>query len=304
MQTVSNPFRPGAQYVPPNRDAGIYSNPPKVRFLSQAVQPPSSVYVELGDVMRISAASSQANEALTVTYRLLLPNGLISQGQTSFAVTSDGLINIHDEPLAEGFLLSVSCKAAAAVTRGQTFARIFLTAPELGQGQPSYMLMADYVTTRMAPAHPNGRQLAPTEGPGWIHSVQFSNPARGANWGSTAATNFRNRVLGVSAILTTSATPGNRVATLIVLDNLLDSVLAFNAGLAQPPSTAWRYNWTAAPMPPAQVETQPQVGLPPDFVLPPGWSVESLTSGMDVNPATGDFWISIIATYESWLDNV
>jgi hypothetical protein len=209
-----NPYLPGARYVAPHSVTPIFTARNDVRFLSQAVQPPSQVYVESTDVLRIAAASSQVNEVLTVSWRLLLPSGDIVLNQASLAVPATRTIAIHDEPLAEGFLLSVSCKAAAATTRGQTFARIFLTDPDLGTGQPSYMLMADYVTTAMAPAHPSGRVAYPVEGPGWIRQLSIGNPAPGAEFIITVPTNARWRLQGLEAILSTSIAAANRQMTL------------------------------------------------------------------------------------------
>ena len=161
----NNPVLPlGSQ--PDTDNFQVYTQRPVVRFLKQGVQPPSQVYVTASDNIQVGCASSQVNEAVTITYRLLRADGELIEGQFIVHPPADRSIKVYSEDLAEGFLLSVSCKAAVATTRGQTFVRVFLTHPELGAGQPSYMLMADYVTTAMAPAHPNGRVLAPSEGPG------------------------------------------------------------------------------------------------------------------------------------------
>jgi len=306
MATQPNPFAPGALYTPPNSNAAILTAKPGVRFLSQAVQPPSQVYVALNDVLRIVAASSQANEVLTVNYRLLLPSGTIVAGQSSLQVSSDRAINIHDEPLAEGFLLSVSCKAAAATTRGQTFARIFLTNPALGQGQPSNMLMADYVTTAMAPAHPGGRVLAPTEGPGWVHFGQIPNPTPGSDFIIQVANNARVRALGVGAFFSTSAVVANRVPQLKIGDGIGKTIFQSPTGVQIGANSGNTFFSASAGFggacvlpPPFGIENG-LWGFPNDCLLLPPAQIYTLT----INLQAGDQWNAVDFLIEEWLDNV
>jgi hypothetical protein len=302
MSSGSSPFAPGAQYVPPNPNAGILTARPNVRFLSQAVQPPSIAYVEIADVLRISAASSQANEVLTVNYRLLLASGGVVEGQSQMSVTSNRAINIHDEPLAEGFLLSCSCKAATATTRGQTFVRIFLTNPVLGQGQPSYMLMADYVTTAMAPAHPNGRVLTPTEGPGWIRAVSVSNPAAGAEWNIAVPTNARWRIQGVFAILSTGVVVANRQPSVRCFGGTAISWLSIQT-FVQAASLNESYNFH----PGASVNNLAGIStttapLPYGHIMS-GTNADTIGS-QTINLQAADQWQFIALTVEDLLENV
>jgi hypothetical protein len=295
-----NPFVPGARYVPPQSIEPIYGQKPNVRFLSQAVQPPSQVYVESTDVLRVAAASSQANEALVISWRLLLPNGDVVLNQAQMSVTSDRAINIHDEPLAEGFLLSVSCKAAAATTRGQTFARIFLTDPDLGAGQPSYMLMADYVTNRMAPAHPNGRVLAPTEGPGNPVLISISNPAANHDWSVTVPTNARWRVQSTLATLTTDGTAGSRLVELFVQPT--GSLTSWEHAQTQAPSSTVFWNLSPG-LAIGSSGANPYVfyvPLPTGLILLAGGVISSGTGFV----GAADAWSNIRLFAEEWLDNV
>jgi len=302
MGAPPNPFRPGAQYVPPDPNAKIYGARPLVRFLSQAVQPPSNVYVELVDVLRIVAASSQANEVLTVNYRLLLPNGDVTEGQTSVKISSDRAINIHDEPLAEGFLLSCSCKAAAATTRGQTFVRIFLVNPVLGPGQPSYMLMADYVTNAMAPAHPNGRVLAPTEGPGWRHSLTVANPGNNTDWSTTFPTNTRSRITSIAFYFNADATAGQRVSRIVFTSST--GVRTYEAFASAPVANTTFI--TAAGQGVTTITSATFYGLAttllslPDSVLSGGGIVRTISTFI----GAGDNLNFIGLEVEEWLENV
>jgi hypothetical protein len=301
VATRQNPFAPGAHYVPPQSIEPIRTAKPSVRFLSQAVQPPSQVYVESTDVLRVAAASSQAGESLTVSYRLLLPNGEIVMGQSATTVTSDRALNIHDEPLAEGFLLSVSCKAAAATTRGQTFARIFLTDPVLGAGQPSYMLMADYVTTRMAPAHPNGRVLAPSEGPGFMRSILVANPPPATDWLLTVPTNARWRPTSAISVLTNDANVGNRTVAALVGVNGSSTFLSA-ATENHPANQQSQFTFSAGLSFVVPVAGAFQLPWPANHFLVSATAgyMQAFTTGYQA----GDQWSAIRVCVEEWLDNV
>jgi len=276
-----------------------------VSWQLKRLPPPSQLYVGVDDVLRVGAASSAVNEIVTVSYRLLrAADGAVVPGQFTVGPLNNYALTTQDQAVAEGFLLSVSCRSAVATTRGQTFARLYLNPKALGSGQPAQQLMADYVTTAMASGYPNGRVLSPTEGPGRVYAVQYSNPARGHDWGETDGLLARRRLISVKAFLTTSGTPGNRTPAFQVLDNLLNIVAEWTPAVTQAPSTGIRYTWSAAPIVEPTVGADIGAPLPPDFILPPGYSVQVTTAGLDTNAGTGDAWGSIFAYYEEWLDNV
>ena len=151
---------------------------------------------------------------------------------------------------------------------------------------------------------PNGRVLSPIEGPGRVYAVQYTSPPHGHDWGETDGLLARRRLIAVNAVLITSAVAGNRTPQFQLLDNLLNIIAQYTAPVAQAPSTVVRYTLSAAPM----VNSPPigtiQAPLPDNYILPPGYSVQVTTSGLDTNASTGDVWSGIFATYEEWLDNV
>jgi hypothetical protein len=276
-----------------------------VTWQTKRLAPPSSLYVTVDDVLRVVAASSAANEVVTVNYRLLrAADGAVVVGQFTLKVPSIFPNSSVNQPLAEGFLLSVSCQAAQAVTRGQTFVRVMLNPKVLGSGQPGSMLMADYVTTAAAPGYPNGRIVSSVEGPGNIHAVQYATPGTGHDWGETDGLNTRRRLIQVTAKLTTSATVVNRVPQFQVLDNLLNVVGTYWNNEVQTANSPFFWTWSAAPVANVGVSSVQNVGLPPGLILPNGYSIQVTTTGLDTNAATGDKWTLIFATYEEWLDNV
>jgi hypothetical protein len=277
----------------------VESVKPNVGFLKRGIQPPSSVYVETTDVLVVGCATSQTGELLTVNYRLLRFDGIVIHGQFTIQPTNNRLPSIHQEQLAEGFLMSVSCKATVATTRGMTFVRAFLTKPSLGAGQPSYMLMADYVTTNMAPAHPNGRILTPVEGPGNLFLINSGSPPAGAEFTINVPVNARWRLNTVAANLATDAVVPVRTPRLVVFSGAHGPFIG-GGTFGQPGSGFFTYSWSSGlPFIYDNVNTVIEP-LPVDFILPSGMTIQSNTHNLDV----ADQWSVASFLVEEWLDNV
>jgi hypothetical protein len=284
----------------PEEPFKVYTSTPEIGFLRRGVQPPSTVYVDVGDDIQIGCASSQTNETVTVSYRLLRAvDGVIVLGQFAVHPKNDRSVQTYTESLTEGFLLSVSCQAAVATTRGQTFVRVFLTAPELGNGRPSYMLMADYVTTAMSPAHPNGRVLAPSEGPGWPHSVFGTAPLAGFQWAVTVPANARWAVRTGQSLFTTDAVVANR-QTGIVAIQAGNQTFQGMGEVVIPASQSVVQSLSLLRNVPAAGSGIVWVPLPKDLLLLGGDRLNSLTLNMDA----GDSYLAPVLGVEEWLDNV
>lgn len=285
--------------TPEADDFQVYSLKPAVRFLSKGVQPPSQVYVTTNDDIIAGCATSATGEVVTVSYRLLRADGELILGQFQVRPANDRSVSVHQESLAEGFLLSVSCKASVATTRGVTFARLFLSNPSLGQGQPSYMLMADYVTTAMAPAHPNGRNLAPVEGPGAPKTYQATLFGGGALFQLSVPANARWKVIDGWAQYLTDATPGNRTMSYSMTSSG-NLVYQTQANAVQAPSTSVIY--AAAQLPSFAPPTAGLLTIP----LPPGqiFLFGDFIQSQVIGSAGGDGFSQVNFAVEEWLDNV
>ena len=298
MATTAPPGQPS------QLQAGEYSAPAPahvVTWQTKRVPPPSPLYVDVDDTLNVGMESVFAGEVVTINYRLLrAADGVIVRGQfTVKAVTAYNLFTFQQQ-LAEGFLLSVSAKASSALTRGQTFVRVFVGAGTFGAGQPGYMLMADYVTTAMAPAFPNGRQLTPVEGPGYPHTLTVTNPAAGADWGMTTVPLGRYLVRSVIATLTTSAAVANRVPTLEVLSESLAVIARYPATVVQAAGSANLYVWSPAPTTPTTIASIAVSPLPGELILRNPQQLQAVT----LNLQAGDQWSNILILVEEWLDNV
>jgi len=294
---VKDILPPGSQ--PESDTFKVYSATPGVRFLSRAVQPPSQVYVEQSDAIAIVCATSATGEAITVNYRLLRADGQVILGQFIVRPPNTRAVTYYAEGLAEGFLLSVSCRAAVATTRGQTFARIYLTDPVLGAGQPSYVLLADYVTTQTSPAHPNGRVLSPVEGPGNPAHYQIVAPGPGNDWAIFVPANARWIVRGIYSILVTSVAVANRYVSVEFISGGGGAYVG-NADKVQPAGRTCIYAGAALTPNLVPIATRGSFPLPPSMPLLPGGLIRSITDAL----AAADVWTPTDLLVEEWLDNV
>lgn len=266
-------------------------------------QQPNAMYVSPTDTLNVGAATSQGGETVTVNYRLWLADRTIYNGQFTVSPLPTRVIKTASVPMQEGFLLSVSCKAAYATSRGQTFVRLFLGNAAFGAGQPSLMLMSDYVTTAMAPGFPNGRQLGPTEGPGWLHVLTLGSPPAGSALFWSMAPNQRLRIQSFYLVLTTSAAVINRYVTL-TQNSAGSFVMSVNVENAQPASTVWAYTYANGMQYNATLTGSGYVYAP----VPPNWQLSGtafdeliLTA---INLGVGDQISNGAASVEEWIENV
>ena len=272
-----------------------------VSWQLKRLPPPSPLYITRDDVLRVTVVCGLGAETVTCNYRLLrAADGVVVAGQFTVRSTAAYSFATINQQMAEGFLLSVSCQAASAVTRGQTFVRMSIANGALGTAQPAYMLMADYVTTRMAPGFPNGRVISSTEGPGWIHRVAVGSPAAGVDWSFAVPANARWRLQFVVARLLTNATAGNRLPNLFVNDDTATRVWSMAASANIPASTNAQFTCQAATPLTPQDATYSIVVLAPNLTMGPNSTFGVTTAGL----LGTDQWSQISMDVEEWMDNV
>ncbi len=297
------------------------SMPNIVSFGFDHIGPPSNLYIRRDDHLQILARTNVAGtETITVTARILLPVAP-SPGQPSepspppivslpnlatisvlsqtFTLLGTRSPNQFLIPLSEGYLLSVDVSASAARTRGQTFVRVSIQPGVIvaTQIQPVLPLFADYATLDTNIGWPGHRILNPTEGPGWLHSLQQGNPVAGADWALNVNVTARMRVRALAATLTTSAAVANRQVEIIVDDSVntyyIDDVPANIVASTTTQITAADFN-----VPTGIVTTILHASIPSDLILPNPHRIRSNT----VNLQAGDQWSNIWFHVEEWID--
>ena len=271
-----------------------------VTWAMKRLNPPSPLYVTTDDVLRVQCTSSQAGAVVTINYRLLrAEDGKVVYGsRDSVALPAYKTLFIQ-VALTEGFLLSVACAATNTTTRGQTFARIMLTSASNLNFTPGQVLMADYVTGIMTPGYPNGRVLAPTEGPGWTHDVALTVPGLGLNWSQNVPSGARWRMNCAYVLFATSAAVPLRYPN-ISLSAPSTSFAGF-ANRGVPASTLQAQ--IAYTKTPNDVIGDPNcywAALPADLFVLGGSTIQSNCTNLD----GADQFTPIDMNVEEWLDNV
>jgi hypothetical protein len=308
-------------------DAGFVSGsrPAITTFGFEGITPPSPLYIQRDDVLFVQAATSQTNEVVTFSGRLLqspfpfggqpdqpgrvlteellrssnniIPFTVVLQPSNTRAVVSAAL------PLSEGYLLSLACVSTVAITRGQTFARASIINGGATVQFARQALFADYVTTQIAGGYPVGRILSPLEGPGFIRSVTNASPGAGADWNFPVPTNARWRVISGDAQLVTGAAVANRQVELQVLA-VAQIVYTGPSIVNQVATTTVLYSWTGlGPYTPINAQ-RAILPIPPGLYLSANAGGAQSLASNTVNIQGADLWGAQALGVEEWLENV
>jgi hypothetical protein len=302
LLTMSSPVHPPSGQPGPMQPGDFTAAGPAnvVSWQLKRLAPPSPLYIGRDDQLAVSMASNVAGtETVTVNYRLLrASDGVVIPGDFTLPSPGDRVVRAIQQPLAEGFLLSATCSAAVATARGQTFARLFLNRGAINSGLVGRTLMADYVTTRQSPGYPEGRIVAPSEGPGHLSETTFAAPSPGIELGFDVPTNALWRVHSIAINLATSGAAGTRVPTMILIVGG-QTVMQFPSAGGIAPSSA--VNVTFAPVSAyvAAGGVALVVPMPPNMVWSQSTHFATATFGLDV----GDQWGIAKLAFEEWIDN-
>lgn len=274
-----------------------------VAFAFKDIAPPSPLYVDVDDNLGITAASSVGNETVTVNLRLLEPNGRLQDMQFQLPTAANRTVARQTFRLMQGFILSASAVSASAVTRGQTFVRVFIQRGASGAASPAQILFADYVTNVGNPAFPNGRVVSPVEGPGMVYTFNVASPAAGSDWTQLPPLGARWRVRSGSALLTTSAVVANRVPSIFLQSPVqFDWIASALANIVA--STAARVSFSGISPYIGLTANQLVLPLPPDLVIGNNGPASANIGTSTANLQAADQWSQIQLLVEEWLDNV
>lgn len=263
----------------------------------KGINPPGALYLTTDDKILVQGFSiAPVTVTFSVSGRLLTVDGIVVPFASSFTV-AQGSFNFSI-PLSavEGFLLSVNV-ISNAVSRGQSYAAIYLTR---GQSITSFigqMLAADYCTNQIPMSWPNSGIRGTREGPGVLATVSVTSPGAGADW------TFANTLIGAlrlyhgTATLTTSAAAANRNVEVLVKD--VNSVVVYrgSAAISIPASTTAAVSFTNGNTNTPVVTTDVLIPLPATCFIQAGGSLSVNT----VNLQGGDQWSAIKLWSEQWV---
>jgi hypothetical protein len=313
---------PGQPKTGPDPSFQTAAYPNIVLFRYQDVDPPSPVYIQRGDEILMQAVSALAGDTITFNYRVLVPplpqpggqpdqpsaaaqgaagakNPTIVFGQVVIALPNAYALVKVQQPLAEGFLLSVT--ALGAVTqRGTAYARAFINRGNANAPFPGVPLFADYVTAQHPAGFPNGRFVYPTEGPGRLREITVGNPAAGADWSIPIGPSAQRRwrVQSLNAQLLTSAVVANRIPRLQLLDDAGNLVWQSAPSQVIVASTTAQVSAGQGQATATTDTTTVNVVLPGSTFMAGSAAIRSST----LNIQAADQWSNIFMEVEEWID--
>lgn len=234
-QGQPGPLRPGEF-----KGAAI---PNAATFGFRNLGPPSPLYVQRGDVLRIVLLPYLATGSALFSYRLLLATPP-APGQPEDVVAGRSVSPIVDVPepaylesgqfalnataaltpvqqsivLAEGWLLSVSVATLSDSTSGRNYVVAFLTTgPSVSGVLPSaYTLFTGYLRGSFPLGWPGGPIENETDGQGFLNAYAPANPAAGTDLSVISNAPGRVQLLAFKAQFATSATVANRFPSFLV----------------------------------------------------------------------------------------
>jgi len=279
--------------------ANAQTNPygPQVTFRTENVLPPAAVYVGPQDSIFVNLLSPSLAAPVSVTYRLLTPQGqIITSVQTVTTTSGAGGGAQLIIPPAEGYLLSLTVQCPSAV-RGQMFVQAYLLAGTTSaSGTIDQLLLQGYAAGYDGIAYPQSIPESSTSGRGWVHSVFISQPAADTDWQTTVPAGVRWVLKAAQNAFATSAVVANRSPMLTFLTPGFLSVGWMPCGTILTANLPTDITWFdgALVMNIGNFLTGP---LLRDFVLGPGYIIKSQT----LNMAAGDQWGAAVLFVEEWV---
>lgn len=275
------------------------SQPSVVTFSSKNIQPAAPLYVrpEEGLLMRFINSSGAVFTA-RVTYRLILPNGLLQVAQQDLQLTNiPGVYQAFFLSLPEGFLIDLMVTVLGTVFRGQIFCIGSIARGNVNQFSTFATLIQDYLFTNAGTSWPGGTISASTAGPGVVHAIVLTTPAAGADFSFVAGVTQRLRVQAFTATLTTSATVANRIPRLQLKDQAGRLVSQSPPNVVQAAGTSVVYSAQ-----PGQITTTTDTATN-TWSLPSTPTITGLTLATSTpGIQTGDQWILGVLTVEEWIE--
>lgn len=281
------------------RNAIIAGDWRKVNFATDNVSPPTPLYVSTEDYLYFNAVISTTIIAWLIDFevRFLRTDGTIITLRlrlNPFTPVAGHYLNP-----GEGFILSVTASWASAValTRGQVFVQTWVVRNITTDPVFGWALISDYLTFNYTPTWPGNQLKTPTEGPGFIRSVQVAAPGPGADILTVVPAGKRWRPISVKAGLTTSAAVASRVPQFF-LDDGANQFYFVQSLDSQAASLSATYVFSTA-----AVQTTVAIGtvqnpLPQNCVLPAGYRLGTATVAIQA----ADQWTAAQLLVEEWMD--
>jgi hypothetical protein len=203
---------------------------PAVGFTLKDIPPTQPIYLQKNDQLVLQTLSNSNNFPFAVSWRILQPNGEITEGV--FNGTAQSSPSSFVLGAFEGWLLSLSAAANGAQPAGTwCFLQVFIGRNPAGGSSPQVYgnIWEGYIFHIAATGWPGSVAQRITDGAGTIRSITGSTPAAGADISETVPANRRWTLLSIRAQLTTTATVANRMVAYRATDGVNTLWFSFNS---------------------------------------------------------------------------
>lgn len=291
---IQNPSAP--QFLGPQ----LTSRPPWVRFETDHIPPPTTLYLAPEDQMRVNLWTPTTGLVVNINIRYLDEDGRVKPQRTTLRPAGTSLREQFVIEVPECFLLSCEVNVESeAIQSGELYCVVDVfrgaAADRLSHGH----LIQSEVTTFFHPCWPWSPHRGHEDHKGRLFRAVEANPVAGATIVFSVPLGRRRRIRTLRVSLTTDATVANRLMRLFINDDNGDLVTRVTANVVQPASLTLGYDFAPAlTSASALAGNFVNVALP-DVVLPEGWAVV-------VDPAffqAGDALTNFTALVEDWPDS-
>ena len=267
--------------TPPGAAPGGTKDPRRqIHFRTDNVEPPSQFYIDVNDQLCLQLNSSDALFGVLMNYRIMQPDGSVTQGQeTRVVAAGNRATNTFFFNLPEGFLLSIQIGAnTGTLRRGANFVRLLILRGTQSTGFFSSVLCQGYVDGESSLSWPIGRMEGSCDGQGLIRSISGTSPAAGAEISETVPTLARWLLLTFRFVLVTSVTVANRYPQLLI-DDGVNPVMQIDGQRVIPASSTFGLNFGAGvPFRQSPGNVNDTLALPVPIKLLPGWRIRTSTN--------------------------
>jgi len=251
-----------------------------VSFAAAGVQPQSPMYVTCDDSLEVDTFSSAAPVNLSISARVLTPQGRIDIQNWSHTPATNRSQATSCYPLAEGWLLSVVVMSAElGYLRGHCWCVVSILHGAADVGLITAVLLGDYATGSGWLGWPGGFIRSSVEGPGRVYSLIGSAPAAGAEISQAVPTNALWRLLALEFGLTTGVAAATRLCRLVIDDGTND-LQRVEAAQTQVASLTKTYSWGPGMPSRVAVTSDNLAPIPQDTRLPSGFRIRTVTDSI------------------------
>lgn len=278
-------------------DANAVSPGREVRLDVQHAAPPTAAYVGVDDTLWLNGVTSANSRILTVSYRLLMPNGDIKPNQQQVTISGARGPNWVSFSLPECFILGITVTSNGIAAFPDTYVDVLISRGNPVIGVISQVLCQGYCTSQAGVSWPNGVNTTCFDAPGNIRSITGTMPAAGAEISESVPINARWRLRSIIFLLNTSATVATRFVS-VVLDDSVNMVARSYSNFAHAASVNQQYSYSlgfSGSLVTVGVVAAVQL---PDVPLNQFWRIRTFTSSLQ----PGDQYTAPQYVVEEWLD--